>query len=214
MGALGLAGGGFVALVLTEFLPWGIVQMPTSAGDTARTPQSLFKNGAGIGLIQMINGEALVYRLAALVALGAIGFGLASGVARRRAVMGAALGSTAGLAISVIAVYRYALHYFDIFYNGFGYGGPSQPSDAPTVVTGAGSYLAFIGVGLLAGAAITAGAWQRDWRQSRSAGGSATGAVPSPVARSAAEAGEPERELTVSGLEPLDEHYFARPDTR
>jgi hypothetical protein len=211
---LGLAGGGFVALVLAEFLPWGIVQMPASAGDTVRSPQSLFRNGAGIGLLQMNNGEALVYQIAALAVLGAIGFGLAGSVARRRAAMGAALGLTAGLAISVISVYRYALHYFDIFYNGFGYGGPGQPSDPPTVVTGAGSYLAFIAVGLLAGAAITAGAWQRGWWQSRSASGSGTAVVPSPVARNGAEAGEQERELTVSGLEPLDEHYFARPDTR
>ena len=215
VGVLGLAAGGFVALVAAELLPWGIVQMPASAANTVRPPQSLLTNGAEIGLLQINSGAVLVYRLATLCVLGVLGFGLAGSAARRRAALGAALGAVAGLALSVLAVYRTTLHFFDSDYNRFDYGGgPAGSPDYPTVVTGAGSYLAFLAVGLLAAAAIAAGAGQRDWWRSRSTGEAGAGTRPVPAARGEADAEESDRELTVSGLEPLDERYFARPDTR
>jgi hypothetical protein len=214
VGVLGLAAGGFAALVAAELLPWGIVQMPASAANTVRPPQSLLTNGAEIGLLQINSGDVLVYRLATLFVLGVLGFGLAGSVARRRAALGGALGAVAGLALSVLAVYRTTLHFFDGDFGRFGYGGGPANSDYPTVLTGAGSYFAFLAVGLLAAAAIAAGAGQRDWWRSRSAGESGAGTRPVPAARGEADAEETDRELTVSGLEPLDERYFARPDTR
>jgi hypothetical protein len=211
-GALVLAVGGFLALVAAELLPWGTVQLPGSSPVTV--PHSLFSNGAGIGLMQLNSTSVLAYHLAAVVLLGALGFGLAGSAARRRAAMGATLGLAAGLAMMVISVHRAATHFFDNYYNGFGYGPePPASSEIPAVITGPGSYLAFVAVGLLAGAAVTAAIWQRGWWQSRSAVSARAGkeqveAVP--TASLDRDGGD--RELTVSALEPLDERHFARPD--
>jgi hypothetical protein len=129
--------------------------------------------------------------------------------------MGASLGLAGGLLMMVIAVHRSTGHFFDSYFNSYGFG-PDQPdtTDLPIIVTGPGCYLAYVGVGLLAAAALTAGIWQRGWWQSRSAqpvpARTDTPADPAPVA--GYRRGDGERELTVSALEPMDEHYFARPD--
>jgi len=212
VGALSLAVAGFLALAAAELLPWGTVQV--SGTNTVR-PSRIFSNGAGITLAQLMNGDVLAYHLAAVVLLGALGFGLAGGAARRRAAMGASLGLAGGLLMTVIAVHRSTTHFFDNYFNSYGFG-PDQPNgaDLPAIVTGSGCYLAYVGVGLLAAAALTAGIWQRGWWQSRSAR-PAPARAEAPLDRDTpvvvrGDGGE--RELTVSALEPLDERYFARPD--
>jgi len=214
--ALILAVAGFVALAAAEVLPWGTVQMPGS--NVVTVPHTLFSNGAGISLIQLNGSTVLAYHLAAVVLLGALGFGLAGSAARRRAAMGAALGLAAGLAVMVVSVHRTATHFFDNYYNGYGFGPePPAATEIPNVITGPGSYLAFIAVGLLAAAAVTAGVWQRGWWQSRTAAAGAAAPARAedrvePVPTAVFDGGGGERELTVSALEPLDERYFARPD--
>jgi hypothetical protein len=210
-GALVLTAAGFAALVAAELMPWGIVHLPPSAADTVRPTRSLFTERTGLTLDSINNADVMTYHLGAVVLLGAIGFGLAGSAVRRRAVMGAALGIAAGLFVAVISLNHAVSHFFDSVTGYFTYNGSGEATDAPTVATGAGAYLAYVGVGLLAAAAVTAGIWQRGWWQSRSAtpAGEPANALPpgGPIP-------EAERELTVSPLEPAGEKYFARPDRR
>jgi hypothetical protein len=208
-GALALAAAGFGALLAAELLPWGTVHLPASDANTVRPTRSPLTEGAGLTLDTINSADVLVYHLGAVVLLGAIGFGLAGTVSRRRAAMGAAVGVAAGLTIVIVSLHRSASHFFDRINGDYAYGGPSlDPENSPTVLTGPGGYLAFVAVGLLIASAVTAGIWHRGWWQGRPA--ERTEAA-EPV--SAPDPGQ-DRELIVTALEPLDERYFARPDTR
>jgi hypothetical protein len=207
-GAVGLAGAGFLALVAAEFLPWGRVHTSSSAvtAAVARSTRYAFSDGQGIGLDRVQSFDVVAYHLGMLLLFGAIGLGLAGAAVRRRAAMGAALGLAAGTGLAVLSVYQSTSHYFDSFgiYYFDGPGPGPDPSAVPTVSTGPGVFLAVAGTLLLAGAALACGF--------RSAG-PGTGGTVRPAADRAHSA-EEDRELTVGPLEPVDQSYFARPESR
>ena len=208
-GALALAAAGFAALVAAEMLPWGRVRLAPSIGATTSSSLTVVTDGSSLSLDTIPTLDGFVYHVSVLCLLGALGFGIAGSAVRRRAAMGAALGLAAGQLLTVLAVHQATLHMFDRFgAYGFNTGQQADASAVPTVVTGPGAYLAYASVALLSAAAVTAGIWQRGWWQSRSVA-PATGAVPAAV-----RAPDGDRELTVSALEPVDESYFARPESR
>jgi hypothetical protein len=195
---LALAVAGFAALLAAEVLPWATVHVPASTAVSARPDPLPFTDGQELTLDRLQNGDILAFHLAALVLLGVIGFGLAGSAVRRRPVMGAALGLAGGLGITIQSLFHAVGHYFDSYLSYYAYVGLSS-GGRPTVTVGAGGFLAIVGAVLLAACAVISGLWRRR-----------------PVGRpepAAADPGE-ERQLTVSSLEPLDEAYFARPDTR
>jgi len=208
-GALILAASAFATLVAAELLPWGQVKLAPSIGATAGPNGAVVTNSTGLDLDVIPSFDVVVYHLAAVCLLGTLGFGIAGSAVRRRAAMGAAIGLAAGQLLTVVSLHRAVLHLFDrSSAYGLNGGTPFDATGSPTVVTGSGAYLAYAAVLLLTATAITAGIWQRGWWQSRSAP-PVPPAVPAPIPEP-----DGDRELTVSALEPFEESYFARPETR
>jgi len=195
VGALTLALAGFLALLAAEVLPWASIHVPASVAAAVRPNRLPFNDGQALTLDRLQSIDVLAYHLAAV-------FGLAGTAARRRATMGAALGLCTGLGLTTVSLVHAAGHFVDNYLTYFIYTGADTP-DTPTTGIGPGPYLAFVGTALLAACAVTAGLWQR--------GGSA-GRAGTPAAGRPAAGDQPE--VTVTALEPVDEAYFARPDTR
>jgi hypothetical protein len=118
--------------------------------------------------------------------------------------MGATLGLAGGAGIMIMSMYYGVTHYFDNFYSDLG---NPDPVGLPVIAGGPGVFVAVAGLGLLVAAALTAGLGLRGGHRPTPPA-VATAVVPASRPR------EEDRELTVSGLEPFDEAYFARPDTR
>jgi hypothetical protein len=204
VGAPGLAVVGFLALVVAELLPWGIVHLPPGVGAAAaiRSTRLPLTEGQGLSLDHFQSVDLIAYHLGALALLGAIGTGLAGTPGRRRAAMGAALGLAAGMVIPIVSLFHTVFRYFDDY--GGGYPTFTTGTDvvsAPTTSVGSGAYVALVAVGLLAASALTSGLVRR------------RSVAPSPRAEEGPAPGD-EREFEVSALEPFDEAYFARRDGR
>ena len=200
-----LAGLGFAALVASEFLPWGTAHVSSSAAAAAiaRSMRYTLGDGQGVGLDRVQSADVPIYHLGVVLLLAAIGLGLAGAASRRRAAMGAALGVAAGTGLALASVYQSTMHYFDNFSVYF-FDGPGPGPDAyPGMSVAPGVFTAVGGIILLAATAITAGLSPHALRRNDS--------VPAGAPESA---GREDRELTVSALEPVDESYFARPESR
>jgi hypothetical protein len=219
VGGLALAAVGFALLVAAEIVPWATVQS-TSTTSAAAT---LGSNSLAIGLDRVTSGSGYTYHLGAIVLLGAVGLVLTSPPARRRLLMGLALGVAAGQVLMVLAVTRTALRTFDTLtvlspsrsISGFQSGLSLQTDTGFRVVLGEGVYLASAAVLLLAAASVTGGLLRRDAvveepepapeaAPAAARRGSRPAAAPGPAER------DDDRELTVTPLEPMDESYFAR----
>ncbi len=204
-GTLTLAGLGFVALVASEFLPWGTAHISSgaAAAAVARSMRYALSDGQGIGLDRVQSADVPIYHLGVVLLLAAIGLGLAGAAGRRRAAMGAAVGVAAGTGLAVASVYQSTMHYFGnygiYFFDGPGPG----PDTFPSVSVAPGLFTAIGGLVLLGVAALTAGTRPEVLPRN--------GPVP---AGEPVPAGRDERELTVSGLGPVDESSFARPESR
>lgn len=204
VGALTLCLLGFGAFVAAELVPWGTVHVPSS-GDVVRGIRGPFADGHGLVLNQLPTNNLLTYHLAVIALLGVVGLVVAGGGTRRRAAMGAALGLAGGVGITIMATYYSVTHYFDSFY--FGDFGSPEPAGLPEIGGGPGVFLAVAGLALLVAGVLTAGLGLRGGHPTPPA------SVAAPV-NPASRKPEDDRELTVSSLEPYDEAYFARPDTR
>jgi hypothetical protein len=195
---------GFVGFVAAELLPWGTVHMSSGPDTIVRAVRGPYTNGQGISLDQIQSFELVTYHVGALALFGAIGLGLAGAATRRRAAMGAAVGVAAGLFLTILSLYHTMSHYFaSAFYGDLG---PNSETDLPTVATGPGAYVAFAAVAFLAASAVVSGLYRPPVHRPV--------AEPAPAIPAGRAPAEDQRDLTVSAMEPFDEAYFARPDTR
>ncbi|OLB80090.1 MAG: hypothetical protein AUI14_08005 [Actinobacteria bacterium 13_2_20CM_2_71_6] len=207
-GALALTAAGFALLVAAELMAWATVQPSSPA---ARAAGSTASTTLKVGLDRLVTMEALSYHIGEIALLGAVGFALASSTGRRRAAMGTALGVAAGQIVMIVSVARASQHIFDTL-AGLGIG--DQSDSGLDIAIGPGVYLSAAGVLLLAAATVTAGALQRGWWQGREPAPRPASAVGTgPMVSGPGEPGG-ERELTVTPMEPIDDSYFARPDSR
>jgi hypothetical protein len=204
VGALTLAVLGFAAFAAAELVPWGTAHVPSSPDGIVHGARGPFADGHGVLLNQVQSMNLLTYHLAVIALLGAAGVVVTGGATRRRASMGATLGLAGGTGIMTMSMYYGVTHYFDSFYSDLG---TPDPAGLPVIAGGPGVFVAVAGLGLLVAAALTAGLGLRGGRRTTPPG------VPAAV-MPASRAPEEDRELTVSGLEPFDEAYFAHPDTR
>jgi hypothetical protein len=204
VGALTLAALGLAAFVAAELVPWGTAHIPSSPDGAVRGIRGPFADGHGVVLNQVQDMNLLTYHLGVIALLGAAGMVVAGGATRRRASMGVTLGLAGGVGIMIMSMYYGVTHYFDSFYNELG---APDPAAVPAIAGGPGAFVAVAGLGLLVAAAVTAGLGSRGGHPTTPP---APAAAAIPASRTPAE----DRELTVSGLDPVNEAYFAHPDTR